>query len=296
MVISFSGGRSSALMTYMILNDKSYTDKYIIIVIFANTGEEHEGTLTFIKNCDEYFNFNTVWVESVVYHGERKGTGYKLVDYKTASRKGEPFEEVIKKYGIPNKKFPHCTRELKLSPITSYMKSLGLNFKNCTTAIGIRADEQRRVSKSADVKNIIYPLVGFGIEKSDVISWWEDQPFNLNILEREGNCKWCWKKSDKKLFANMTDHPEWFDFPKRMEHLYPRVGKDARKNENDKVNRVFFRGARSTKTLIETHELSKNNLLPTDESEIGGCSESCEVFTMDLGLLVELNVSDDDIL
>lgn len=277
LVISFSGGRSSAYMTWRILNDKYYTDKYNIVVIFANTAQEHELTLEFINNCDKYFNFNTIWVEAEVHHVKRKGTTHRIVTYQTASRNGEPFEQVITKYGIPNKKFPHCTRELKLAPIQSVMKLMGLNFKNCTTAIGIRADETRRVSKSADIKNIIYPLVEWGVTKDDVLDWWSQQPFDLEIKEHQGNCKWCWKKSDKKLFTNIRDNPEWFEFPMMMEAKYPNVGADC----DGEVKRTFFRGGRSTIQLFQQYELSKNNLLPINNEESGGCSESCEVFTLD---------------
>lgn len=143
--ISFSGGRTSAYMTKMLID--SLSDRYEFIVTFANTGLEHEKTLEFVNNCDKHFGFNTVWLEADVQHGKRLGTKHKIVSFQTASRNGEPFEEVIKKYGIPNKAYPHCTRELKLQVMQSYLKSIGINHKNILTAIGIREDETRRVSK-----------------------------------------------------------------------------------------------------------------------------------------------------
>lgn len=44
--ISFSGGRTSAYMTKMLLDN--FNDKYDFIVTFANTGMEHNKTLDFI--------------------------------------------------------------------------------------------------------------------------------------------------------------------------------------------------------------------------------------------------------
>jgi 3'-phosphoadenosine 5'-phosphosulfate sulfotransferase (PAPS reductase)/FAD synthetase len=117
-----------------------------MLFIFANTGDEEEKTLEFINRCSIGWNLNIVWVESVVHHNERKGSTYKVVDFKTASRNRGPFEEIIKKYGIPNQNFPHCNRELKLAPINSYVKSLG--WKNYKTAIGIRSDEFDRVNQN----------------------------------------------------------------------------------------------------------------------------------------------------
>ena len=60
--ISFSGGRTSAVMTKLLLDQKK--DTHNMVVVFANTGCEHEGTLKFIKDCDDYWGFNTVWVEA----------------------------------------------------------------------------------------------------------------------------------------------------------------------------------------------------------------------------------------
>lgn len=120
MQISMSGGETSAFMAnYLIQN---YSEEYDFIVTFANTGLENEKTLEFVNNCDKYFGFNTVWIEADVQHGQRISSKHKIVTFKTASRKGEPFHEVIKKYGIPNKKYPHCNRELKLNPICNQLE------------------------------------------------------------------------------------------------------------------------------------------------------------------------------
>jgi hypothetical protein len=34
-------------------------------VVFANTGQEREETLEFVKQCDDHFGFGTVWIEGV---------------------------------------------------------------------------------------------------------------------------------------------------------------------------------------------------------------------------------------
>lgn len=306
--ISFSGGRTSAYMTKMLLDH--WSDKYDFIVTFANTGLEHEKTLEFINNCDKYFGFNTVWLEAVVNHGERIGTSFKVVDFKTASRNGEPFEEVIKKYGIPNQAYPHCTRELKLSVMRSYLLSLRINHTDIKTAIGIREDETRRVSKQQDVNNIIYPLIDdFPVDKQDVIQWWSKQDFDLGIPEYLGNCVGCWKKSFKKQFKTLNELPNALDFYRRMEEKYPQVGnkpphwQDIFKPVYEQVfdedgdlidlrqigekfikkvwveypDRVFFRGNISTESLLGQYRLNQD-FEQLDMFLDGGCSESCEVY------------------
>lgn len=277
LLISFSGGRTSAYMTYKII--ENYKNNFEIKVVFANTGQEHENTLRFVQQCDEYFGFETTWVETVVHEG-RKGSTHKIVDFLSASRDGKPYEDVIKKYGIPNQSYPHCTRELKLAPIHHYVKSIGWNSKEYITAIGIRSDETRRVSKNAAVNNFVYPLVDWmPTTKTEINEWWSKQPFNLDIQEHQGNCVWCWKKSYSKLIRVARENPEFFDFPARMEQNYGHCGKN-----NTDVKRVFFREYTSAEKLLE---LSKK-IIPDnfqfkniDPNLDSGCSESCEMYPME---------------
>ena len=123
LLVSFSGGETSAYLAKWLLDNKS--EVYNLIFVFANTGDEEEETLLFIDKCSKEWSINIVWVEAVVHHNERIGSTHKIVNFKTASRNREPYKEVIKKYGIPNQNFLHCNREMKLNPIKSYIKSLG---------------------------------------------------------------------------------------------------------------------------------------------------------------------------
>lgn len=278
--VSFSGGETSGYMTYQILNHwRREWDE--IVVVFANTGQENEATLTFVDRCDREFGFNTVWVEADVKHGKREATGHKVVSWATANQNGEPFEEVIKKYGIPNAKFPHCTRELKLNPMRSYIHSIGWEPGTYDTAIGIRADEAQRRSKAQFEERLKYPLMDtFPTTKADINRWWAAQPFRLELLSYQGNCKWCWKKSIRKLLAIMDDDPSNFDFPEEMEALYGTVGPEFKKTVEPGYKRVFFRGNRSTKDLKAIHRsvnfVGHQPDLLLDE-EPGGCAESCEI-------------------
>ncbi len=214
-VVSFSGGRTSGFMCWFLQTYMSHL--YDFVYIYANTGQEHEKTLEFVNNVDKLFNLNLVWVEAKVNEG-RKGTSYNIVNFETASRDGKPFEEMIKKYGLPNKYFIHCTRELKLSPIHSWAKDNG--YKNCKQALGIRFDEFRRVKND---KGYIFPLATVAkVTKEDVLAFWKEQPFDLDLPEHLGNCSWCYKKSDKKLWLVAQEMPEAFDFIQRMEKEYPR--------------------------------------------------------------------------
>jgi len=279
LLVSMSGGRTSAYMTKKLLDN--YQDKYNIIVCFANTGQEDNATLDFVNQCDTKFNFNTVWLESVVHQGERTGSTFKVVNYETASRDGKPFEEVISKYGIPNVNYPHCTRELKINPIHNYIKSLGWKTGEYETAIGIRLDEPDRINRTPNSQNIIYPLVDFfPADKRMVLDWWSDQEFDLQLLDYQGNCKWCYKKSNKKLFQLIKDDITIFDCPKRMEKTYGHVGKNVIAGKDSDKPRVFFREYRSTKNLIDFYNATdaKQMSFSFDDEMDSGCSESCEAY------------------
>lgn len=264
--VSVSGGRTSMMMARFIQLTEGVKGTELKFV-FANTGEEHSRTLEFINECDKAWSLGIVWLEAVVHAG-RNGTTHKVVSFDTASRNGEPFQAVIEKFGIPNRSYPHCNRELKLRPMQHYIKSIG--WKDVPVAIGIREDEPRRIAENAEEQGVVYPFVHWWPQdKQDVISWWEDQPFDLGIQEREGNCKWCWKKTFSKHAVNIAANPEWYDFPRRMEKLH---GMTNRVN-----NQVFFRGALSTDELFKAVAGADPRAIPNEE-ESGGCTESCEAF------------------
>ncbi len=242
--ISFSGGRTSGYLTWYLLNNFSH--KYEFIVTFANTGLEHEKTLEFVRNCDKYFGFNTIWLEPVIHPQKRVGTTHKIIDFETATRNTDLFEEMIRKYGIPNKVYKHCTRELKIRPMDSYLRSLGLQPKKIPTAIGIRADESRRCANDAEQMNFVYPLVtDHPVDKQFILDWWSKQEFDLGLEEHDGNCNMCFEKSDQKLMKQLESNPNALEFHLRMElehgHTNNRPGMPAR---------VFFRQKKSALDLL----------------------------------------------
>lgn len=287
-LISTSGGRTSALMAYMLW--KRFKDMYEMIFVFANTSREKEATLLFVHQLETIFGLPIVWVEAVVHHGTRKASTHKIVTYETASRKGEVFEEVIKKYGIPNKKFKHCTRELKTNPIRSYAKSLGWgNFEKYTTVIGYRRDEPKRVNlETMAEKHQWYPLWEWNIKKPDVAAFWLKQSFDLQLPDFDGNCDLCHKKSKRKQLTQLVTgtKPDWHqDMENKYEHVKPK------KKQHEKEPIRFFRENESINDLVvQSHQpfkLAVDQSLITDGAdyefdpdldEQEDCAESCEPF------------------
>lgn len=291
LLISFSGGKTSAYMTWWILNKWADRDNWEILVVFANTGKEREETLEFVNNCDKYFGFNTVWLEGVYNKIHGVGTRAKIVEFITASRNGEPFDAMMQKHGIPNRNAPFCSKELKRHVIKAYAKHIGWN--KYFTAIGIRVDEIDRMSENRKKDRIIYPLISFNPTRREQVNvFWQQQIFKLELKGYEGNCDACWKKSLRKLLTIAKENPQRFDWWGTMEKKYENYTPESRKHNAKEPYRFF----RQNLTAAEIIELSKHPfkeakddsndivyqpMLEFENLELDspdGCEESCEAF------------------
>ncbi len=281
LVVSFSGGESSAMMVKLLLDKKK--EEYNMNFVFMNTSKEREETLIFADKVDKLFGLGLVWIEATF--DKLKGIGYDITNFKDAKRNGEVFESMIKCYGLPNNKYPHCSRELKLQPFDRYVKD---NFKDYKVAIGIRCDEVDRINSKWKVNKLYYPLIEFNITKQHVNKFWYNQPFRLNLKGYQGNCNLCWKKSTRKLLTIINEGgDEWWN---DMENKYKRYVPNHRKRGKLKTDLSFFR---SNLTYDELKKLSKHpfnkakddsidydiqeSLFGYDLDDLDGCSESCEI-------------------
>lgn len=277
--ISFSGGRTSALMTKLLLDE--FKGRRHIEITFANTGLEHEETLKFVDQCDrEMFDGKVVWLEAVVHRGKRKSTTHRIVDFASASRKGEPLTAVAEKYGTANQTYGSCNREAKVNVMTSYFRSIGWKPNTYSTAIGIRNDEVDRVSLRSMAVGVFYPCIDNGIRKDDVEKFWEEQPFRLNIPEHYGNCVGCFKKSTRKLMTIAQDDASVFDWHKSIERMAEAGLQDVGPND-----RKIFRGHLTTDEIIAKareggfKRFEDGKFIPYDSNldTGGGCGASCEI-------------------
>lgn len=270
LVVSVSGGQSSMLMARIL--QIAYCLDFTLIFVFANTGQEDERTLEFVRRCGEEWGMNIIWLEAVIDPVKRNGTTHKIVDFQTANRDGKHFEQMIAKYGVPNRAYPHCNRELKLAPIYSYLRSINLKKGEFLMAIGIRADEPKRLRREAASLGIVYPLASwFPRDKIDVNDWWDEQPFRLGLKEHEGNCVWCWKKTLTKHLRLINEQPGVLDFPDRMEKTYGNV-------RPGDFRQVMFRENRSAQDLLKmAKELHGAHIPAFDPDDDAGCGESCDI-------------------
>jgi len=218
-VISFSGGRTSAYLLWRVLQSNNGLPDDARAV-FANTGKEDEATLKFIKDCSDKWNVNIDWVEYIPEEPK-----FKVVDFNTASRNGEPFEAVIRYYNkLPNPAQRWCTGILKIRTIHKFVRSLGWEHHETENSdfIGIRADEERRAAKQPREK---VPLYTAGINKQDISKFWSEQDFELElpVIDGEtigGNCDLCFLKALPKVVSLIQQKPERAVWWAKMESLF----------------------------------------------------------------------------
>lgn len=290
LLISFSGGRTSAYMLWWLMNRWNERHDYDIVVVFANTGKEASETLLFVHQCSINWNIPIVWVEAVPVESKRKkwwGVSHKVVDYFTASRGKKlingkfemtPFEAIISKLGIPSTNAPFCSDQLKKKAINSYLRSIGWK-RGVYKAIGIRTDELDRINENYKKFRIFYPLAFLKpTTKKQIRGWWKRQSFDLQVHEDSGNCDDCWKKDLPRLVRNAKRIPESFDWWENMTDKYGHIqNRPAAMRLKPPFN--FYRGnlsVRFIRSLVNVpskkiNEMAKNH-------KLNGCSESCEAY------------------
>lgn len=217
--IAFSGGRTSAYMLHQILEANGGL-RDGVEVTFQNTGREMPQTLDFVAECGQRWGIGITWLE---YRAE--APRFAVVTRETASVDGEPFEALIRKRKfLPNQQARFCTAEMKVHASTRYARALG--WIRWTKAIGIRADEQRRLGGSPPRERftVWYPLAEAGASRHDVAAFWRAQPFDLALPNVGGNC-WlgncdgCFLKSEAHVAAFAREFPERAAWWERMEAL-----------------------------------------------------------------------------
>ena len=215
--ISFSGGRTSAFMLHKVLLNGGGQLPSQAKVIFANTGKEEEATLKFVDECSKRWNVPISWLEYVEVDGEHS---FKQVDYQTASRNGEPFEQIIKHFNnaLPNGRARYCSANLKTRTFYRYLKSIG--WEEWESFLGIRADEPKRVVKFRANPNpegkhetVYLPLAQDNVSSKDVSNFWKQQDFdlglpNINGKTMHGNCDLCMLKPKAQILSLIQEKPE----------------------------------------------------------------------------------------
>ncbi len=133
-IVRFSGGRSSAAMTFLLADAGVLRPERGDVVLFANTSAEHPGTYTFAAECkrrvEQEYGIPFLWYEFCTVEDAWRGfyrrkLSYRLVDAVPVEQdarggyrsSGEVFEELLSFQGmLPTPMSRSCTSKLKLYP------------------------------------------------------------------------------------------------------------------------------------------------------------------------------------
>lgn len=269
-IVNFSGGRTSGFLLYKLLQSYGGNLPDNFKVLFQNTGKEFPETLDFVKQCADSWRVNIIWLEYAkpTHKNERghwvypNGMACKVVNYETASRNGEPFEDLISIYsGLPNLKQRWCTTMLKQKVAHHYAMKC-LNWEEWQSYIGIRYDEPSRwrargVNPRLKREMRELPLVDAKITAEDVDHFWSNKAgFNVNLPRGVSNCDLCFLKGNNKKRQLIRKNPRLADWWLKMEEQ----------------KGVYFRNDSTYKALKETAIRSPE--LPIFDNEDIACT-SC---------------------
>ena len=268
--IGLSGGRTSAYMLWRLMQANPDWSNERVKVIFTNTGREMPETLDFLAEIERRWSVPIIWLE----YAPDEPKLFRVVSHSTASRDGEPFEALIRKRKyLPNHVMRFCTGQLKITTAKRYLRALG--WDRWTIAVGIRADEPRRLLKKQPKERwtVWHPLAQAGVTKHIVGDFWRLQPFdlqleNINGTTPFGNCDGCFLKGEAKIAELIRRYPERAAWWERMEALASRLsGSDATFRKD--------RGRREMREYLDSQGdwiFDSDLLCQIDEGECTTCS------------------------
>lgn len=245
LLITISGGRSSAMMARHIQTHEKYR-YHTKVYVFCNTGMERPETIDFLKNIEKHWGIDLVKIEGVYSQEMGVGVGYKVVDWDTLDMKAQRFAEAIAHKnkgvfsGLPQKDAPYCSEMLKTLPAKKFAKDIFIG-NQYQTAVGFRKEDMPKRISWAEIREDekrIFPLITDfenPISQMDLNKFWNEQPFKLEIHNKYGNCELCWKKSDVNLIENIRYGTRFIDWYKTMEQKYGNTSFRGNKSINDLV-------------------------------------------------------------
>lgn len=215
-VTSVSGGQSSAYIAanypsdYLVFalvttEDKScqHPDPYLRKLASDKIGREFIGTLEddviieTMLEMEQWLQQEITWVA------------------------GKPFEQVLRKNGLPNMMWRYCTELLKIKPLFKWWKdTIG---EPVEMQIGFRAGEERRAKNMLDKcvdglrqynkvgwQKPVFPLIDNGIKRDTIVKYWDDIPIPFAT---QNNCVGCFHRNPLVLRKKFDEHPnkmQWF--------------------------------------------------------------------------------------
>ena len=138
-VVKFSGGRSSGMLLFALLENGLLDPNRGDVIVFNNTSAEHPDTYRFVRDCmhtARRYGVPFFQIEFQTYEDARQGEWTRLPSYRLVNEqpksaangegfhwRGEVYEELLSWTGyVPNQFNRICTRHLKLDVTRNFLK------------------------------------------------------------------------------------------------------------------------------------------------------------------------------
>lgn len=267
--ISVSGGRTSGYMLWRVLQAHGGKLPPQVIPVFANTGKEMPETLDFLHAIETRWDVPLIWLE---YRpkAEDGSKQFAHVTYATASRNGEPFEALVRdRRFLPNPVSRFCTVELKIRVMHRYLRLLG--WTEWDQAIGLRADEERRLAKlrargstEGSFETPVAPLAEAKVTKDEVGAFWKAHPFDLALPNAGGttpmgNCDLCFLKGATRITSILRERPDlgewWAQMEENVAAGFGITGQGGTFRSDRPTYRMMLDQARDQRTIFDDEPL-----------------------------------------
>lgn len=275
-VVSLSGGRTSAYLAHLMKEQDPETE-----FIFMDTGAEHPKTYEFIRNIVKHWKIRLTCLRVIPNPEMNKPSTYEILTIDQIGPDLEPWKRMLRKYGHPYVGGAFCTDRMKTVPFIKYCDEI-FGRGNYETWLGMRIDEPKRITPKPGIR---YLAEISDFEKQDVIKWWQEQPFDLEIQEHLGNCVFCIKKSIQKVALAAKDEPEL-----AASFIHTLQAFDI------KPDKVMYRSNNSLEQVIALFSDTGRDELASRmtsmrQYDTGSCSESCEAFGGQMGFDFEMEAA-----
>jgi len=145
-IVSFSGGKDSTAMLFMLLENNMPVDE----VVFVDTGAEYPELYCHVEKVKSCLPKE---VKFTMLKPEHDFFSYLLLPL----RKRGKYKEKDFPYGFPSLKRRWCTGFLKITPLRRYRRHLASKGEVVIMYVGLSLDEENRVLRR--YPNTLYPLV-----------------------------------------------------------------------------------------------------------------------------------------
>ncbi len=208
-IVSFSGGKDSTAMLLMMIERGMPVDD----IIFCDTGMEFPEMYDHIDKVEAYIE------KPVTRLRYTQSFEYLLGEFKKKSGKIG--------YGWPDFRNRWCTAYLKRGIFKKYINKLD----HVIEYHGIAKDEEHRTEKNKTTgRNIVYPLVDWGITEKEALDYCYDHGFDWGGLYQQFDRVSCWCCPLSRIGELRTLYVNYPDLWKRLQELDKKSYRSFRSN------------------------------------------------------------------